>query len=582
MKIYHFLTTSLLLILLSASASAQQKTFCNPINLDYGFTPIPNFTLEGRHRSTADPVIVTYKDYFFLFSTNQWGYWYSKDMGSWTFVSRKFLKPNHKVYDDLCAPAVWVSGDTMFVIGSTYTQGFPIWMSTNPFKDEWTEAIDSSRSGAWDPAYFLDDDGRLYLHHGSSNTYPLLAREIDRKTLQPIGQTVETISLHSEDHGWERFGEYQDNNFMPPFMEGAWMTKHNNRYYLQYGAPGTEFSGYADGVYYSDSPMGGFKYQVHNPFSMKAGGFINGSGHGSTYQDKWKNYWHISTMNIIVKNTFERRNGIFPAGFDQDGVMYAIADFGDYPQWLPDGPADHRKGTFTGWMLLNYQKPVRVSSTLGVWNANLAVDEDIKTYWSAKTGDKGEWIESDLGEISEIRAIQINYADQDADYLGKQNDLYHQYILYMSDDGKNWKVLVDKSRNKTDVPHDYIELEKPVKARFVKLENIHMAAGKFAISGLRVFGKGAGSAPEKVEGFTVIRQKDDRRNCWVKWRTTPGAYAYNVYYGVTPDALYTSIMVYGKNERYVKTLAKGTAYFFAIEAINENGVGPRSPVMTVE
>jgi xylan 1,4-beta-xylosidase len=57
-------------------------------------------------------------------------------------------------------------------------------------------------------------------------------------------------------------------------------------------------------------------------------------------------------------------------------------------------------------------------------------------------------------------------------------------------DGKKWTILADKSNNKTDVPHDYIELEKPVQARIIKLENIHMPTGKFAISGLRVFGNG--------------------------------------------------------------------------------------------
>ncbi|HZH65841.1 MAG TPA: hypothetical protein VEY10_13185, partial [Flavisolibacter sp.] len=35
---------------------AQQKTYCNPVNLDYGYTPIPNFTNWGKHRATADPV----------------------------------------------------------------------------------------------------------------------------------------------------------------------------------------------------------------------------------------------------------------------------------------------------------------------------------------------------------------------------------------------------------------------------------------------------------------------------------------------------------------------------------------------
>ena len=39
-----------------------------------------------------------------------------------------------------------------------------------------------------------------------------------------------------------------DNTFLKPFIEGSWMKKYNGKYYLQYGAPGTEFSGYGDGV----------------------------------------------------------------------------------------------------------------------------------------------------------------------------------------------------------------------------------------------------------------------------------------------------------------------------------------------
>ena len=114
---------------LAASLPAQQQTYCNPVNLDYGFTPIPNFSEWGRHRATADPVIVTYKGDYYLFSTNQWGYWWSSDLLKWNFVSRSFLKSYHKVYDDLCAPAVGVISDTMLVFGSTYGRDFPIWMS---------------------------------------------------------------------------------------------------------------------------------------------------------------------------------------------------------------------------------------------------------------------------------------------------------------------------------------------------------------------------------------------------------------------------------------------------------------------
>lgn len=572
----------LLMLIVSMGAVAQKKqlTYCNPINLDYGYTPIPNFAEQGKHRATADPVIVTYKGDYYLFSTNQWGYWWSSDMYNWKFVSKNFLRPEHKVYDDLCAPSVWVQGDTMLVFGSTYSKNFPIWMSTDPKNNEWKEAVHEFEIGGWDPAHFVDDDGKLYMYNGSSNSYPLYGIELNRKTFDPIGTRKELLLLNPERYGWQRFGEYLDNTFLDPFMEGAWVTKHNSKYYLQYGAPGTEFSGYADGVAVGPTPLGPFEHQS-TPFSWKPGGFARGAGHGATYQDKWKNYWHVSTIAISVKNNFERRLGIWPTGFDKDDVMYMDAAFGDYPHYLPTEAQDHLKSGFTGWMLLNYNKPVAVSSTLGSYYANNAVDESIKTYWSAKTGNKGEWIQTDLGGVSTVNAVQINYADQDAEFLGKRQDIYHQYKLWYSTDGVKWKILKDKSTNKTDVPHDYIELEQPVKARFIKLENIHMPTGKFAISGLRVFGNGNQSTPKSVKDFVVLRTEKDKRSAWLKWAPVEDAYAYNIYIGTEPDKLYNCIMVYNTNEYWYKGMDKNKTYYFSIEAINESGVAPKTEVAKV-
>jgi xylan 1,4-beta-xylosidase len=587
------LTLSYCLLLIGTAVQSQTKpsTYCNPINIDYGYTPIPNFTEWGKHRATADPVIVTYKGDYYLFSTNQWGYWWSNDLSNWNFVSRKFLKPWHKVYDDLCAPAVCVMGDTMLVFGSTYSKNFPIWISTDPKANQWKEAVDSFEIGGWDPDFFPDDDGKLYMYNGSSNKYPLYGIEINRKTLQPIGARKEMYLLEHERYGWQRFGEYSDNTFLDPFIEGAWMTKHNGKYYLQYGAPGTEFSGYADGVVVGDNPLGPFTPQP-DPFSYKPGGFARGAGHGSTFQDKWNNYWHISTIAISVKNNFERRLGIWPAGFDKDGVMYCNTAFGDYPLFLPspsgelvppqrEGPGE-RLGERPGWMLLNYNKPVTVSSTLGSYYPNFAVDENIKTYWSAATGNKGEWMQTDLGNLSTVNAIQINYADQDAEFLGKQQGIYHQYKIYHSVDGKKWNLLIDKSNNKTDVPHDYIELPQPVQTRFIKLENIHMPSGKFAISGLRVFGNGNGNKPDTVKTFMVLRTEKDKRSAWIRWSPVDNAYAYNIYFGTAPDKLYNCIMVHSSNEYYCKAMDKTLPYYFSIEAINENGVSPKTHTIKVD
>jgi hypothetical protein len=473
-------------------------------------------------------------------------------------------------------------GDTLFVFGSTHEKNFPIWMSTNPKANEWKEAVEPFQIGAWDPAFFLDDDGKLYLYWGSSNEFPLYGQQINSKTFQPIGQPKEMFGLNDERFGWQRFGEYLDNTFLDPFMEGAWMNKYQGKYYLQYGAPGTEFSGYADGVQVSDKPLGPFTPQPHNPFAYKPGGFARGAGHGNTFQDTYGNWWHLSTMVVSVKNNFERRLGLWPAGFDKDGVLYSNTMFGDYPHYLPTGPADHLKSRFAGWMLLNYQKPVQVSSTLGGFSPNFAVDESIKSYWSAATGNKGEYLQTDLGNLSTVHAIQINYADQDAEFLGKQQGTYHQYKLWHSLDGKKWKMLMDKSQNKTDVPHDYIELAEPVKTRYLKLENIHMPTGKFAISGLRVFGKGNGSVPEAVKNFIVLRTEKDKRSAWLKWKAVDNAYAYNIHVGISPDKLYNCIMVHGSPEFYFKGMDKELPYYFTIEAINENGISTRIPVVTAK
>jgi hypothetical protein len=399
-----------------------------------------------------------------------------------------------------------------------------------------------------------------------------------------LGTRKEIHFLKPWRYGWQRFGEHMDNTFLDPFMEGAWMTKHNNKYYLQYGAPGTEFSGYADGVAVGNSPLGHFTEQS-DPLSMKLGGFARGAGHGATFQDNKGRYWHTSTIMLSVKNNFERRIGIWPSGFDAHDVMWCNTAFGDYPHYLPHALQQEKINYgdgFTGWMLLNYKKPIQVSSTYGSYNANFANDEDIKTYWCAKSANKGEWIQTDLGNLSVVHAIQINYADHDAEYLGKTTGKYHRYKLYHSADGKKWQLLVDKSMNQKDVPHEYVELESPVHTRFIKLENIEMPTGKFAISGLRIFGKGNGEKPGPVKNFMVLRTEKDKRSAWIRWSPADNAYAYNIYYGTDPDKLYNCIMVHDYNEYWFKAMDLQKTYYFTIEAINENGISQKYPILKAD
>src|SRR5262249_20710976 len=153
---------------------------------------------------------------------------------------------------------------------------------------------------------------------------PIYGVELDpRKQFDTIGEPQVLIGHHFNEYGWEEHGEL-NNNKKDGWNEGSWMTKHAGKYYLQYAAPGTEFKVYGDGIYVSDNPLGPFRYMPNSPFSYKPRGFINGAGHGSTFKDKYGNYWHVATMTISVRHMFERRIGLFPAFFDREGELHCL------------------------------------------------------------------------------------------------------------------------------------------------------------------------------------------------------------------------------------------------------------------
>ena len=556
------------------------STYCNPLNISYNYEPWNNNTRRGgSFRSSADPMALAYKGEYYLFSTNQGGFHYSRNLSDWDFGQASFQR--HPADDDECAPAAWVVGDTLFYTGSTY-KGLPIWYSTDPKNGRWRRAVERNTLPTWDPYVFLDDDGQLYEYYGSSNEYPVKGVQISREDFTPISKIHDLVLLHPEQHGWERFGMNNDDEVtLKPFMEGAFMTKHNGKYYFQYGAPGTEFKIYADGVYVGDNPLGPFTYQKHNPMSYKPGGFVQGVGHGGTFADLNGNYWHVGTCMLSLKYKFERRIGLYPTAFDRDGVMYTHTAFGDYPTWNADRDFKNPADRFTGWMLLSYGKPVTVSSTDSTLTAASITDENMRTYWAAATGSTDEWVQMDLGSMCTIRAMQFNFYDHHTVQHSRANDIYYQYRVLASEDGLHWTLVIDKSDNDRDVPHDYIELREPLRARFLRVENLHMpSGGNFCLSGWRIFGIAEGRRPAAVKRFTVNRDKSDQRNAMLTWTPVEGAYGYNIYYGTAPDKLYHCITVNGDTQYNLRALDLGTDYHFAIEALAETGRSPLTKFIT--
>jgi len=558
--------TFLLLALLVSSIAAYsqskpvQTTICNPVNLSY------RFCLDGDipRREAADPTMVVFKGEYYLFASRSGGYFHSTDLISWDLITTEDLP-----LEDY-APTAVVMRDTLFFMSSA-SPTVKIFKTGDPKSGKWKIANPKFPIGMIDPDLFLDDDGRLYFYYGCSNVNPTQAVELDPKTFNPIGKPVAVVKSDKKNYGWERSGDYNEVG-KSPWIEGSWMNKYNGKYYLQYAGPGTEFKSYSDAVYVADKPLGPFKLAEHNPISYRPEGFIAAAGHSSTFQDKYGNYWHISSLTISVKHMFERRLGLFPTFFDKDGTMYVYTGFGDFPFKMPTKKISGPEELFPNWMLLSYNKPVEVSSELADHSKKYAVNEDIRTYWSAKTGDKGEWISMDLEKESTINAIQINYAENNATLKGRVPDIYYQYLLEYSADGKTWKTLVDKTQSKTDVPHDYIELSKPVKARYIKLTNYKVPSGTFAIAGLRVFGSGGGKAPAEAKDLKLARQENDRCIVNLNWTKVPGAVGYNIRYGTQKDKLYHNYQVFGSESLTIRSLNSSLKYYFTIDTFNENGI----------
>ena len=554
----------------SNKKDVKQSTLCNPMNLNY------RFCLDNpSRREAADPALVVFRNEYYLFASKSGGYWHSTDLINWDLITSTDLP-----LEDY-APAAVVMRDTLYFMASGNNPPLVIYKTADPKSGRWQIANPSFPIGMTDPDLFVDDNGRLYFYYGCSNVNPIYGVELDTQSLNPVGKPVELFNSNKSTFGWERTGDYNDKE-SNPWIEGAWMTKYNGRYYLQYAAPGTEYKSYCDGVYVSEEPLGPFKLADHNPVSYKPEGFIAGAGHSSTFQDRHGNYWHISTMTISQKHMFERRLGIFPMFFDKDGVLFTYTGFGDFPYPVPSKKITVPEELFPKWMLLSYSKPVEVSSELSGHLNSYAADEDIRTFWSAQTGNQGEWIIMDLLNECTVNAIQINYAENGTGLLGRNPDIFYQYMLEYSADHKNWKVLADKTQNRTDVPHDYIELEKPVKARYIRLTNVHVPDGTFALAGLRIFGSGRGEVPLKVENLEILRSATDRCIADLKWNKTPGAIGYNIRFGTHGDKLYQSYQVLGAETVTIRSLNSLQKYYFTVDAFNENGITKGHDAVEVE
>lgn len=563
----HLIAIQLLIVLLTGCndnpiiKETNFETICNPLNLSYRFQPD-----EPSRREAADPSVILFKDKYYLFASKSGGYWYSNDLIDWTFLEK------NEIPTEEYAPTAIAIRDTLFFLASSREKS-TVYKSAEPLSGNWDIAIDSLDMPVWDPAFFLDVDQRLYLYWGCSNEDPLYGVEINYKNnFSFMGVPSELIFPNPDKYGWEVPGDYNKRKGVNPWIEGPWMNKYNDKYYLQYAGPGTEFKSYADGDYVSDNPLGPYHISPHNPFSYKPEGFAAGAGHGSTFMDKFGNYWHIGTITISVKHIFERRLGLYPTFFDEEDILYSVTKFGDYPLIIPQKKIEKFEEIFPGWMLLSYRKKLNVSSSIDSLPPVNMTDENIRTYWASMSGNNNEWASIDLGEKYDVYSIQINFAEHNVQVYGREPDLCYQYMIESSNDNEQWELLIDKRDNEKDNSHDYVQLPEKVSCRYLRIKNKRVPGGNFALSGFRVFGKGNGNKPSAVSNFEISRDPEDKRSVKLVWDKVENATGYNIGFGADENRLYHNYIVYRDTSLVVNSLNANQEYYFTIESFNENGI----------
>ena len=287
-------------------------------------------------------------------------------------------------------------------------------------------------------------------------------------------------------------------------------------------------------------------------------------------------------MRISINHVFERRLGFWPAGWDKDGEMFCNQRYGDWPYTLEQ----FRKDPWSEpeWMLLSYGKTATASSETEGCPAANAVDENVRSWWKPASNKPGEWLCVDLGKTFDVRAVQINFADDHPDltlpegasltgdiYDSRWIDTVHQptrWILEGSENGSDWMMIEDKSAVSTDLSHDLVVREDGLQLRYLRLTVISVPYGlRPCVSGLRVFGKGEGEKPAMAVLSSCERRGD--LDVYLTWQGNAMGYVVN--FGYAPDKLYHSYMTFEK-QVHLGALIKGQETYIRIDSFNENGI----------
>lgn len=455
----------------TSNPEKRMKTYCNPLQIpDIPSGRWLDTSLTGAdpadfsdYRSVSDPSVVYDGGKWILYPSYSVAY-FSEDFVHWKHAD---IGIPHLRY----SPAVVKFRGRWYLNGHGMSELYVSDSPLGPFRlcGHLTD-VHGNRAAPADGCFLADSD-RLYLYWCGG--IPSAGKDVESLTatlgvelnpVRPWEMLTEPVVINSFDPclEWQRTGE-KNQNIRMGWVEGQWMKKIGNRFYLLYSGCGTQYSAYANAIAYSDEgPLSGFHPQKnHTPFTEKRIGLVRGAGHGCIADGPDGTLWVFYTNIFCFNHMYERRISMDPVGMDENGELYC-PETTETPQYAPGELSRPELGNGTGWKPLTFlQRPAATSHAPGR-DALYASDDSVLTWWQPAEDDKSPCITFRLGNATRYRlyALRLIWRDIGMETLAGVLPGPFRFIAEYSPDSAmdKWLPLADASENREDLCIDYREL----------------------------------------------------------------------------------------------------------------------------
>jgi len=493
----------------AAPVIGKSLRYCNPL-------PIP---LGQGAAASGDVTVIREKDKYYMYCTGG-GAWVSGDLVNWEYHAVQGRVP--------VAPDVVKYNGYFYMCGNN-DNGGDLFRSTDPlgpFEDlgPWKNTGDATTgwANAFDMKIFVDTDNKPYLYFPGRAEKGIYVVPLKPDDLTTFEGTPKHLFAFDPDHIWERYGEMNEYPDVS-WVEGPWIFKHGDTYYLQYSASGTQWKTYATGMYKGPGATGPFTYQPTNPLLRKTDGVVTGPGHGCAVQAPDGTWWQFYTI-VFGNPPGGRRIGMDPYGFDKDGNAFVHGPT-ETPQWAPGvipDPAEHNDSgsipvTINKLRAMNAQSSF--SSQKPGHDAAYAIDNSNGTWWEPADDDAQPTLTVDLSPATRFDPVQTFTIDSarilfnggggaggrggrgagrgaapvpvpTASAPAGPPVSAYQYKIEASADGQTYQVVLDRTGNAVSRNTVFDEFP-PTTARFVRLTvtNWPRNGGPLGVIEFTVFGK---------------------------------------------------------------------------------------------